>query len=70
MKTCMAYIYYGFNARCINMYMSLNGAEHIYTVTARLHKMGISCQTYQYAYEFEQNITYVYYYDWFTYDDL
>jgi len=37
--TCMAYIYYSFNARCINMYMSLNGTEHIYTVTARLHKM-------------------------------
>jgi hypothetical protein len=32
-------VYYGFNARCINMYMSLNGIEHMYTVTARLHWM-------------------------------
>jgi hypothetical protein len=27
------------NARCISMRMSLNEKEHMYTVTARLHRM-------------------------------
>jgi hypothetical protein len=31
--------YDGFHARCIGMYMSLNGTKHMYTVTARLHIM-------------------------------
>jgi hypothetical protein len=26
-----------FITRCINMYMSLNGIEHMYTVSTRLH---------------------------------
>jgi hypothetical protein len=32
-------IYNGFHARCINMYMILSVTEHMYTVTASLHKM-------------------------------
>jgi hypothetical protein len=31
--------YYGFHYRCINMYMCLNGIEHMYIVTARMHRM-------------------------------
>jgi len=31
--------YYGFHARCISMYMSLNGTENMYTITSRLHRM-------------------------------
>lgn len=31
--------YYGFHARCISMYMSLNGKELMYIVTAKLHRM-------------------------------
>jgi hypothetical protein len=31
--------YYNFHVRCINTYMSFNGIEHMYTVTARLQKM-------------------------------
>jgi hypothetical protein len=32
-------IYDVFMARCISMPLSLNGIEHMYTVTARLHRM-------------------------------
>jgi hypothetical protein len=32
-------IYYGFNVRCISMYRSLNGIEHMYIITARLQRM-------------------------------
>jgi hypothetical protein len=28
-------IYYGLNARCISIYMCLNGTEHMYTLTAK-----------------------------------
>jgi hypothetical protein len=31
--------YYGFLARCINMYMQLNEIVHMYTVIAGLHMM-------------------------------
>jgi hypothetical protein len=31
--------HYGFPARCINMYMRLNGTMHMYAVTAGLHMM-------------------------------
>jgi hypothetical protein len=31
--------YNGFLARCIDMYISLNGTEHMYTITLKLHKM-------------------------------
>jgi hypothetical protein len=31
--------YNRFHARCIDMYMSLNGTEHMYTITVRLHRM-------------------------------
>jgi hypothetical protein len=32
-------IYKRLHARCVRMYMCLNGIEHIYTVTARMHMM-------------------------------
>jgi hypothetical protein len=32
-------IYEGFHARCISMYMILNGVEHMYTITVSLHRM-------------------------------
>lgn len=31
--------YYGFHAGYINMYMCLNGIQHMYIVTARMHRM-------------------------------
>jgi hypothetical protein len=35
----ICYVFYdNFITRCISMSMSLNGAEHKYTVTARLHR--------------------------------
>jgi hypothetical protein len=32
-------VYMDFHVRCIDMLMSLNGVEHVYTVTAGLHMM-------------------------------
>jgi hypothetical protein len=32
-------VYDGFYARCISMYMILNGTKHMYTITASLHRM-------------------------------
>jgi hypothetical protein len=39
MKMMCDIFYDGFHARCISMYMSLNGTEHMYTITTRFHRM-------------------------------
>jgi hypothetical protein len=32
-------VYEGFHGKCANMHMRLNGANHIYTDTVRMHMM-------------------------------